>query len=128
MDAELERITLEMIAHAGEARALVFDSLRLAEGGEFEQARVTLERVSEPLGAVHTLQTRLLQREAQGTLPPGSVLLVHAQDLLMAAMTERDLTERIIGLYRRVHRLEAGDLAGTQSAGESAACQSSAGE
>ena len=128
MDAELEQITLEMIAHAGEARSLVFDSLRLAEKGEFEQARETLERVSEPLGAVHTLQTRLLQREAQGTLPMGSVLLVHAQDLLMAAMTERDLTERIIGLYHRVHRPEARDVAGEESAVGSAACQSSAGE
>jgi PTS system cellobiose-specific IIA component len=106
LDAELEQITLEMIAHAGEARSLVFDSLRLAEEGEFEQARETLEQVSEPLGAVHSLQTRLLQREAQRTLPPGSVLLVHAQDLLMAAMTERDLTERMLKLYYRVHCLE----------------------
>jgi len=127
LDAELEQLTLEMIAHAGEARSLVFDSLRLAEEGKFEEARDTLERVSEPLSAVHVLQTRLLQREAQGTLPPGSVLLVHAQDLLMAAMTERDLTERVLKLYYRVHCLETGSIARGEHTGEPRGEQASAG-
>ena len=67
---------------------------------------------------VHRLQTRLLQREAGGARPGGSVLLVHAQDLLMAAMTERDLAERMLDLYRRLYRIEARQV-GSQVLGNS---------
>ncbi|EAG9877164.1 PTS lactose/cellobiose transporter subunit IIA, partial [Listeria monocytogenes] len=48
----------------------------------------------------HHSQTSLIQGEARGEKAEVSLLLVHAQDHLMNAITFKDLAKEIVDLYR----------------------------
>ncbi|STY42998.1 Lactose-specific phosphotransferase enzyme IIA component [Listeria grayi] len=48
----------------------------------------------------HHSQTALIQGEARGDRTEVSLLLVHAQDHLMNAITFKDLAKEIVELYR----------------------------
>ncbi len=106
MEPELESICFEMISRGGEARSLVFEALSLAREGDIAGAWEKIQKSREPMTAAHKLQLKLLQKEASGDAAGNSVLLVHAQDILMASVTERDLSELIITLFDRVQTLE----------------------
>ena len=58
------------------------------------------------LRKAHEVQTELLQREASGKKQPPTMLLVHAQDHLMTALTVKELAQEMIELYRRLQRWE----------------------
>ncbi len=50
----------------------------------------------------HHSQTALLSQEARGEKVEVSMLLIHAQDHLMNAITFRDLAVEMIELYERI--------------------------
>jgi PTS system cellobiose-specific IIA component len=102
MDKELENICFGMISNAGEARSMVFQALDEAQNGSIDTAKELIEKSRAPMIEAHKLQMQLLTMEARGESPAASVLLVHAQDLLMATTTERDLGNFIIELYKRM--------------------------
>ncbi len=106
MEPELESICFEIISQGGEARSLIFDALSLAREGDIAGAREKIQKSREPMTAAHKLQLKLLQKEASGESVSNCVLLVHAQDILMASVTERDLSELIITLFERIKTLE----------------------
>jgi PTS system cellobiose-specific IIA component len=106
MDAELESICLEMISQGGEARSMIFEALAKACDGDITGAREMLMKSREPMTIAHKCQMRLLQKESSGNLVGNSVLLVHAQDILMASITERDLADFMITLFERIQTLE----------------------
>jgi len=104
MDQGLERICFGMISQAGEARSMVFQALEEAKQGDIEAAKDLIEKSRAPMCEAHKLQMELLTMEARGESPTASVLLVHAQDLLMATTTERDLATFIIELFSKLHK------------------------
>ena len=53
------------------------------------------------LKTAHDVQTELITRDLNGSLPM-SLLLVHAQDQIMTTMTEQSLIEQMIRLIRLV--------------------------
>jgi PTS system cellobiose-specific IIA component len=101
MDKELEKYCFELISFAGEARSTIFEALDEARSGNIAEARELIKKSRESGVAAHKIQMKLLTMEARGENPGASVLLVHAQDLLMASTTERDLGEFIIDLMER---------------------------
>ena len=56
----------------------------------------------EEISAAHRIQTDLIQEEARGNHAEISLLLVHAQDHLMNAITVKELAEEFITLHKRV--------------------------
>jgi len=102
MTPEQETICLELIVHAGNGRAEAFAALQAAKTGDYHGAEERLAAAQRELGAAHTVQTRLLSGEAQGVGMSPSLLLVHAQDQLMTAISERGLIAEIIELYKRM--------------------------
>ena len=105
MTPEQETRCLELIACAGNGRAEAFAALAAAKAGEFDRAAERMAAAERELGAAHTVQTKLLAGEAQGVGMTPSLLLVHAQDQLMTAISERTLIGELIELYRRVEQL-----------------------
>ena len=61
-----------------------------------------MELASEEISATHRIQTDLIQEEARGNHAEISLLLVHAQDHLMNAITVKELAEEFITLHKRV--------------------------
>lgn len=102
MTPEQETFCLELITHAGNGRAESYAALQAAKGGDFAKAEAHLAEAERALGQAHTAQTRLLAGEAQGVGMTPSLLLVHAQDQLMTAISERTLISELIAIYRRL--------------------------
>lgn len=97
MDFEMTIFTI--ITHSGDARSLSMEGIAYAKKGDFEKAHQYIEEASEKLALAHKEQTKLIQGEAQGEKHSISLLLIHAQDHLMNAMTVKDLAKEFIDMY-----------------------------
>ena len=102
MTPEQETFCLELITHAGNGRAESFAALEAAKTGDYIRAKKFLAEAERELAEAHVAQTNLLAGEAQGVGMTPSLLLVHAQDQLMTAISERTLIAELIELHRRL--------------------------
>lgn len=100
---DMETMVFTIIANSGDARSSSMEAIGHARNGEFDTAKACLDEANKKLLLVHSEQTKLIQAEAQGQETKLSLLLVHAQDHLMGAMTVRDLAGEFIELYRIMH-------------------------
>lgn len=115
---DMNAIYIEMIAAGGTAKSLVYEALDACIEGDTERANHCLSEADRYLGVAHEAQSRVLQvwaasltddaaSSGEGSAPVSSgpdltgPVLMHAQDLVMTAMSERALAERIIRLAGR---------------------------
>lgn len=103
---EYQEIIMDIITNAGVAKSKAMEAIRFAQKGQAQQAEECLNEGKAELVKAHKAQTRLIQAEAGGTAHEVTLLMVHAQDHLMSAITTRDLAEHIVGLYNRLDRYE----------------------
>ncbi len=97
-----ETIAFQIILYGGNARSDAMEAMQLAKSGDFLAAREKLEHAAEELRKAHKCQTDLIGAEARGERSELSILLIHAQDHLMNAMTVKDLAEEIVSLYEKM--------------------------
>ncbi len=107
MEEKVIQIATMVIIHAGNAKARVQKALKAAESGDLAAAERELESAGEEIQAAHRTQTEIIQAEARGESLGLSLLLTHAQDTLMTAMSEVNMATHMLTLYRRI-----GELAG----------------
>ncbi|MBA4603594.1 PTS lactose/cellobiose transporter subunit IIA [Thermoactinomyces mirandus] len=100
MDAEME--IFNIISNGGDAKAIAYEALELAHKGRFDQAGKKMEEANKILTKAHNTQTKLIQKEINGEKTEMSLLMVHAQDHLMSAISEISLIEQMIKILRRV--------------------------
>jgi cellobiose PTS system EIIA component len=100
-----ETVIFEIILHAGNAKAEAFAALEAAQAGDFVKAAQHLRLAEEEATTAHKAQTGIIQREAGGEKSEISVLFVHAQDLLMTAITERELIKNMVGMHKTIQEL-----------------------
>ncbi len=98
----METMVFSLITHSGDARSSALEAIAEAKKGNFEAAQAKLTQADEAASAAHKSQTELIQAEAGGEGVEISLLLIHAQDHLMNAMTVRQLAEEIIDLHQRL--------------------------
>lgn len=94
-----EKLVFEIILHGGNGRSSAMEAIAKAKIGEFSAAREKLEEASEEIRKAHHIQTTLIQNEIKGKPNEISLLMIHAQDHLMNALTLRDLASEIVDLY-----------------------------
>ena len=95
-----EKISMELIAGAGEGRSYAFQALQSAREKDFEKADELLKTADESIKNAHVAQTQLMVKEAQGEKADMNVLLVHAQDHLMTAELAIDLIKEMVEIMR----------------------------
>ncbi|SDC31331.1 PTS system, cellobiose-specific IIA component [Pelagirhabdus alkalitolerans] len=95
-----------IIMHGGNARSAAMKAMTEAKRGNMKQAQQLIEESNEALTNAHKIQTDLIQRETKGEGSDVSLLMVHAQDHLMNAMTVRDLALEVIHLNEKINQLE----------------------
>jgi len=78
------------------------EAITLAKQGDIVGAEKNIEEANERLREAHKSQTQLIQGEARGEKNQISLLLVHAQDHLMNALTVKDMAIEFIDLYRSI--------------------------
>lgn len=100
MDCE-EQI-MELIVNSGNARGIALSAVTAAVDGDFEKADALLAESGEQLIKAHNAQTELIQAELNGEQSMVSLLMVHAQDHLMNALTVKDMAAQIISLTKKL--------------------------
>lgn len=93
---DLEQTAMLLIVHSGNARSSAYEAFEMAATGDFAAAAVKMREANGEISKAHAQQTTLIHNEAAGNGAPLTLLLVHAQDHLMAAITEINLMERLI--------------------------------
>jgi len=78
------------------------EAIDYAKRGKFEEADAKLQDALQELQEAHRLQTDLIQREAAGGKTEITLLMVHAQDHLMNAITVKELASEFVGLYKKM--------------------------
>ncbi|MDF2675337.1 MAG: mannose transporter subunit [Clostridiales bacterium] len=104
MQNEME--IMEIIANGGDARSSCLKAVRCARSGQFEEAEELLKRAEESLEKAHNIQTKLIQAEIRGERNEITLLMVHAQDHLMNAITVKDLVVEMIAESKKRIELE----------------------
>ncbi len=100
MGSDLEMIVMQLITCAGDARSLAIQAIREARKGSFDEADALMEKCEVSLVEGHKAQTSLLFLETGGEGVPVSLLMVHAQDHVMNAMTVKDLAVEMIAMMK----------------------------
>ncbi|PTM57793.1 PTS lactose/cellobiose transporter subunit IIA [Desmospora activa] len=95
----MEEITLQIIVHGGNGRSFAMEAIGAAKEGRFTEAREKLVQAVEELHKAHQYQTSLIQEEINGGKSDISLLMIHAQDHLMNAITMKDLANEIVELH-----------------------------
>ncbi|MEW6106599.1 MAG: PTS lactose/cellobiose transporter subunit IIA [Bacillota bacterium] len=108
-----EATLMELIASAGQAKSLAYEALDKLAAGEVAAAEECLRQADALFTRAHQLQTELLQavvgandgvpQRQNESCEPDTVpwlLCVHALDILMTGMTEHNLIQRIVRLFR----------------------------
>lgn len=96
-----EDISFAIIGDSGDARSFAFEALQEAKKGDFEKAKILLQKADESSQKAHKTQTDLLFNEVRGDRLDVNVLLVHAQDHLMTSCLAVELIKEIIELYQK---------------------------
>ncbi|POZ55574.1 Lichenan-specific phosphotransferase enzyme IIA component [Lysinibacillus sphaericus] len=91
-----------LIVHSGNMKSECMEALQLAKKGQINEAKDKIKLANEALVEAHHAQTALLTQEARGEKVEVSMLLIHAQDHLMSAITFRDLAQEMIELYEQL--------------------------
>lgn len=78
------------------------EAIYAAKQGDFEEAKDKLQESMDALNEAHHIQTSLIQGEIRGEKTELSLLMVHAQDHLMNAMTVKDMAAEMVELYQKI--------------------------
>ncbi|MBR2215840.1 MAG: PTS lactose/cellobiose transporter subunit IIA [Selenomonadaceae bacterium] len=105
--SQLADTAFSIIAAAGEGRAHILEALKQARQGDFAKADELMKRAEERLLTAHRTQTeKFLKREAAGEIDDSmTVIVAHAQDYVMTAMTMKDIAVELLYMYRRFSQL-----------------------
>jgi|SRR5699024_2164135 len=102
----LEKISFQIISAVGSARSSYMEAIECAHKNEFDQARKLIEEGEELRGRGHNAHFELIQNEAAGNPTDFSLILMHAEDQLMASETIKIIAEETIRSCERIALLE----------------------
>ncbi|NPV41734.1 MAG: PTS lactose/cellobiose transporter subunit IIA [Anaerolineae bacterium] len=91
------------ILHAGNARKLIADAYCDLNDFNFEAARQKIKEAKEEALFAHREQSKIIQAESQGESMEITLLLTHAQDSLMSAVSEMYIAKNMIKVVERLY-------------------------
>ena len=100
MDTNQELTIMELVVNAGEGRSFAMEALKAARTGDYEKAGEFVKKSEQSIQNAHKSQIDIISKEAAGEPFPMSLLMVHAQDHVMNAMTVLDLAKEMIQMYK----------------------------
>lgn len=103
-----EMTIITIITSAGEASALIQQSLEAVEKGDYVKADEYWAQADEALSKAHAAHSEILHSEALGEGSNGGSLLVHAQDHLMNAILFKQVMRNMIHMQKEINELRKG--------------------
>lgn len=104
---ELEMVSFKVISSSGAAKSLFMEAMQYARKREFEEAERCIKEGEENRQKGHEAHFELIQKEASGDPVSINLLLMHAEDQLMATETIKIMAEEIIESYKAISYLES---------------------
>lgn len=95
-------LAFSIILYAGNSRSSNIQAVKCAENGEFDKAKNLMHEADEELKKAHDVQTKLLQSEAGGEKHEINLIMIHAQDHLAMALSQKEVTSQFYNLYKRL--------------------------
>ncbi|MGM0123384.1 PTS system, cellobiose-specific IIA component [Enterococcus sp. AZ194] len=102
---ETELVCFQLISNAGAARSCYFEALQKFRNAEEEEGQHLLTQGQEFYREAHQVHGQLVQKEANGETVWMSLLMTHAEDLMMSAETTGELTKELRCLYSEIQSL-----------------------
>ncbi len=100
----IELVSFQIISASGTARSCFIEAVQEAKAGNFEDADRLIKEGEEAFLEAHHAHAVLIQQEADPEQENVLVnlLLLHAEDQMMAADAFKIIAEEFIELYRRL--------------------------
>lgn len=95
---EMLKVAMQIIMNAGDARIDSLSALKSLRTFDFEAAKKLLESAQSKILLAHEAQTELIQKEAGGENYENSLLFTHAQDTLMTAKSQVEMSAEVSAL------------------------------
>jgi len=96
----MEMVSFQIISAVGTAKSMYIQALQEAKAGNFEEAEKLIAQGQETFLEGHKAHSSLIQKEASGEQLAFSLLLMHAEDQLMATETTKLLVTELIEIYK----------------------------
>lgn len=106
-DLNIENIAFSIVGHVGAARSMAMEAIKLSRTGVFDEAEDLLNKAHEELVEGQKEHFKIITQEAQEKNVQPTMLLIHAEDQMMAAETIRDLAMEIIESNKELLALKA---------------------
>jgi cellobiose PTS system EIIA component len=101
---ELYNLSFQLILHSGNARSLAMEAIFAAKEKNFTTAFEKLTEADLEITKAHVFQTQLIHAEAAGESFEIPIILIHAQDHLMTAMTVKDLAREMVEIRQEMNK------------------------
>lgn len=98
---EMELICFKIISSVGEAKSDYISALEAAKKGEYDKAEELIKHGDACYVNGHKQHADLIAKEADGQKTEVCLLLMHAEDQLMAAETIKLLVTELIAVYKK---------------------------
>lgn len=98
----MDLLSFQIISTVGTARSMYIEAIQAAKNGNFKGAEELITEGALLFTQGHHAHAGLIQQEANGDKIAFSLLLMHAEDLLMSAEAFKILAEEFIDLYQRL--------------------------
>lgn len=99
---------MQLIVKAGNAKSIAMQALAAAREGNFALAKQKLEESDSAMTEAHQVQTEILQDSLEQPGEGVRMLMCHAQDHMMNAITALDFAREIVALYGLLAEKEKG--------------------
>ncbi|WP_305152116.1 PTS lactose/cellobiose transporter subunit IIA [uncultured Dubosiella sp.] len=102
----LELVSFQIIASVGAAKSMYMESMQAAQRYDFDKAEQLIEEAEEMFLKGHEAHANLIQQEASGKAVNPTLLLMHAEDQLMACETSKQIALQQILMCKKFQLLE----------------------
>lgn len=98
VEENMEQV-MSLIVNAGNAKSNAMEAIFAAKKNDFETAKEKFKEANTQINLAHNVQTSLITAEVNGEHTEINLIMIHAQDHLMTALTFIDLAKELVDFY-----------------------------
>lgn len=106
-DEEFEEQIFEIISNVGAAKSCFIEAVQQAKAGDIKHARELIKEGEASFVTGHKVHHRMLEKEMNGSPVPLSLIVLHAEDQIMAADSFKTIALSFIDVYEELVALKA---------------------
>ncbi|AHH07501.1 hypothetical protein BCD_1435 (plasmid) [Borrelia crocidurae DOU] len=99
----IDDISMPVVAYSGEAKSFLQEALEYAKAGNYNKSKEIIEKSKNSIEKAHDAHRRLIQYLTNNPDITTPFILIHAEDHLMSAMSEFNIFEEFISLYKIIN-------------------------